>query len=390
MSQYGQVRSLVLVAVTCLMGALWVACGSNGAPNKSNENGADASAPPSDGQVTPTPDGPVGPGADAADAPFLVPDDGAAPSLLPPPAHGAFFGAFVGAEPETQTDPQSELLFTNEEALIGRKWVIDNRFYDDTIDWTGDRTKWDIAQHIVPLVTWQPSGNGHPLDEILAGSLDALITSRAQSAKALGAQILLRWGHEMNGNWYPWSGSESGGGDAGVLGDGGGEGGAGLSGPEKYVAAWRHVHDIFVQVGATNVVWIWCIIVTDVPSDPWNHWTNYYPGDAYVDWVGLDAYNWGSSSSCCVWESFTDLIDSPYQDYATRKPIMLPETASAEVGGDKGAWITAMHAAIVSQYTDIKAVVWFDINKETDWRIASSPSALAAYKAMALDPYFSP
>ena len=150
------------------------------------------------------------------------------------------------------------------------------------------------------------------------------------------------------------------------------------------------MHDIFVREGATNVVWIWCIIVTDVPSDPWNHWTNYYPGDAYVDWVGLDAYNWGSSSSCCVWESFTDLIDTAYQDYAPHKPIMLPETASAEVGGDKGAWITAMHQALTTQYTDIKGVVWFDINKETDWRIASSPSALAAYKAMALDPYFSP
>ena len=91
-------------------------------------------------------------------------------------------------------------------------------------------------------------------------------------------------------------------------------------------------------------------------------------------WVGLDAYNWGSSSTCCVWEIFADLIDSPYQDYVGKKPIMLPETASAEVGGDKGAWITDMHNVVETQYTEIHAVVWFDINKETDWRIASSPS----------------
>ncbi len=150
------------------------------------------------------------------------------------------------------------------------------------------------------------------------------------------------------------------------------------------------MHDLFVQVGATNVVWVWCINVADVPDAPWNHWTNYYPGDDVVDWVGLDAYNWGASSSCCIWTSFSDLVSSPYQDYAGKKPMMLPETASAEVGGDKGAWITAMHQDLKTTYTEIKGVVWFDINKETDWRIASSPSALAAYKAMALDPYFNP
>jgi beta-mannanase len=179
----------------------------------------------------------------------------------------------------------------------------------------------------------------------------------------------------MNGNWYPWAGANNGGANGG---------------PAKYVAAWKHVHDLFVQAGATNVIWVWCPLVTDVPAESWNHWTAYYPGDDYVDWVGLDAYNWGSSSSCCVWQSFDDLVDAPYQDYASKKPIMLPETASAEVGGDKAAWIDAMHQSLMTKYTAIHAVVWFDINKETDWRINSSPAALAAYDRMAQDPYFAP
>jgi endoglucanase len=169
------------------------------------------------------------------------------------------------------------------------------------------------------------------------------------------------------------------------------DGGVPSTGYGKYVAAWRHVHDIFVAEGATNVLWVWCPLVNDVPATPWNHWTDYYPGDAYVDWVGIDAYNWGSSSSCCVWQSFAALLTgSPYQDYAAKKPIMLPETASAEVGGNKAQWITDMHHDLMTEFRGIRAVVWFDINKETDWRIASSPSALAAYKAMALDPYFNP
>ena len=318
-----------------------------------------------------------------------------APSAKNPPAKGAYFGAFVGVGNNDQND------FTAEEQLIGRTWVIDNRFYSFE-DWINDRTKWDIAQNKIPLVTWEPH---EPLDEIIAGKHDDMLHQRAQGAKALGVEIFLRWGHEMNGNWYPWSGAQNGGSgiaDAGAGSDSGdagaseagsaeaGSGGSTMTGPEKYIAAWHHVHDLFVADGATNVVWIWCPLVDDVPAEPWNHWTKYYPGDDYVDWVGLDAYNWGSSSSCCTWESFDDLVDSLYSDYAGKKPLMLPETASAEVGGSKSAWINEMRGALKTKYTAIHAVVWFDINKETDWRIASSPATLAAYKAMALDPYFNP
>jgi beta-mannanase len=198
---------------------------------------------------------------------------------------------------------------------------------------------------------------------------------RAQGARDLKAEIFLRWGHEMNGDWYPWAGANN---------------GKAAGGAAKYIAAYRHVHDLFVADGATNVVWVWCPLVTDVPNESWNHWTNYYPGDAYVDWVGLDAYNWGTSSSCCTWQTFAELSTSLYGDYAGKKPLIIPETASAEFGGNKAAWITDFRQQLKTNFTAIKAVVWFDINKETDWRIASSPATLAAYKAMALDPFFRP
>ena len=287
------------------------------------------------------------------------------PSAKIPPTTGALLGAFVGIQPDDET------AFSAEEVLIQRHWVIDNRFYSFE-DWINDRTRWDIAQHKIPLVTWEPH---EPLDEIIAGKHDDVYHQRALGAKALGAEIFLRWGHEMNGNWYPWSGPMN---------------GAANGGAAKYIAAYHHAHDLFVADGATNVVWVWCPLVDDVPNESWNHWTNYYPGDAYVDWVGLDAYNWGTSSSCCQWEGFGDLIGSLYADYAGKKPMMLPETASAEVGGDKAAWINDMHTSLMATYPAIKAVVWFDINKETDWRIASTPNALAAYKSMALDAYFNP
>jgi len=293
-----------------------------------------------------------------------LPELEAPASAKVPPAEGALFGAFVGVGTESEVD------FAAEEELIGRRWVIDNRFYSFE-DWINDRTRWDIEKHKIPMITWEPH---EPLDEIIAGTHDVVFRARAEGARDLGAEIFLRWGHEMNGNWYPWSGAMNGGAD----------------GPAKYIAAYRHVHDLFAEVGADNVVWVWCPLVTDVPAEPWNHWTNYYPGDEYVDWVGLDAYNWGTSASCCVWQSFPILIALLYGDYAGKKPLILPETASTELGGSKAEWIREMHQALTTDYTAIKAVVWFDINKETDWRVASSSATLEAYKAMAHDPYFNP
>jgi hypothetical protein len=289
----------------------------------------------------------------------------APPSGHIPPANGALLGAFVGVGNNDTPD------FLAEEQLIDRRWVIDNRFYSYE-DFVNDRTRWDVAQKKLPLITWEPHW---PLDEIIAGTDDALFHMRAQGLRDLGVDVLLRFGHEMNGNWYPWAGANNGGANGG---------------PAKYIAAYRHVHDLFVADGATNVYWVWCPLVADVPAESWNHWTNYYPGDDYVDWVGMDAYNWGNSSSCCTWQSFGELVTDLYNDYAGKKPIIVPETSSAEVGGNKAAWIADLQQQLKTHFTAIKAVVWFDINKETDWRIASTPPTLAAYKAMALDPFFNP
>ena len=370
-----------------------VACSSSSPP---------ASAPPDASADGATPvDASTPKDAGVADAPIAPMDssflsaDAPPPSISPGslPAQGTYLGAFVdiidGYDAGAATDTDSEQRFVAAEELIGRKWVIDNRFYDDSTEFAGVRTQWDVQNQIIPMITWMPYGNGNPLVEIIQGLHDTAIHAEAQKAKALGVQIFMRWGHEMNGNWYPWGGYVNG--SAGDADGGLDDAGLPSSGPAKYVAAWQHVHDIFVAEGATNVIWVWCVNSQDVPNVPWNHWTNYYPGDAYVDWVGIDTYNWGSSNSCCVWQSFATLLTgSPYQDYAGKKPIIIPETASAEVGGDKGAWITAMHQDLKTDFSAIRAVVWFDINKETDWRINSSPSALAAYTAMALDTFFNP
>jgi endoglucanase len=163
------------------------------------------------------------------------------------------------------------------------------------------------------------------------------------------------------------------------------------------VAALKHVRAVFDRVGATNVRWVWCANVirpnSSLLSDDW-------PGDEYVDWVAADGYNFGAYR-CMGWQSFSSIFGQTYDELTrlTAKPLMIGETASNEdestgVGctvrpGDKPGWITqGFLTDLPKLFPRFRAVVWFDINKETDWRVNSSAASLAAFEQVARDPYF--
>jgi beta-mannanase len=222
-----------------------------------------------------------------------------------------------------------------------------------------------VAAHgSMPLITWEPwdpsAGANQPafaLSAIVAGNYDAYVRSWAKGLAAYGKPVLLRFAHEMNGTWYPWA--------------------RGINGntPAQYVAAWRHVHDLFAAAGAKNVQWVWS---PNVAWDAAAAFTSYFPGDAYVDWLGLDGYNWGGSG----WQSFVQVFGASYQSITalSAKPLMIAETASAEAGGSKAQWITdAFSTQIPTKYPRVQAVLWFNQNKENDWRIESSATAQRAF-----------
>lgn len=218
-----------------------------------------------------------------------------------------------------------------------------------------------------PFMTWEPfnPSNGvnqpeYQLAKITRGDFDAMVNRWAVQIKAWNRPMYLRFASEMNGDWFPWSVGQNG------------------NTAADYVAAYRHVHDIFKAKGVTNVKWVWNPN-TLIGGAPIN---NMYPGDAYVDMVGIDGYNWGTSTSWGQWQS-------PAQVYGptlaavraiTSRPIIIGETSSAEAGGNKAQWITEFFSYLKAN-TDIKAFVWFNLNKETDWRIESSAAAQAAFAA---------
>jgi mannan endo-1,4-beta-mannosidase len=227
-----------------------------------------------------------------------------------------------------------------------------------------------IRQHgAIPVFSWSsqsiPSSLDEPdfqLSDVIQGRYDDYIREFAEDARDWGHPFFLRFDWEMNGNWFPWS--------EGVNGNN----------PGEFVAAWRHVHDIFTSVGATNATWVWCPNVD--PSAKLQNVDALYPGDEYVDWTGLDGYNWGPKKG--GWTSFNNLYTATYHHIvdalAPSKPMLIGEMGSSESGGSKAGWISEALAAIPAEYPKIRGMLWFDtFDDGMDWPIETSTSASSAF-----------
>jgi len=265
------------------------------------------------------------------------------------------------------------------EALIGRSVTILSIYWSWGLGYSEVPREWMesiLRKGRRPLVTWEPwmlpddFNNPSPsiedprfkLTNILNGSFDEYIRFGAAAMKALPGRIYLRPMHEMNGNWYPWCGTTNG------------------NSPGEFILAWRHVHHIFSQEDVQNVDWVWCPYAISVPSE--QEISAYYPGDQYVDWLALDGYNWGDSRSWSSWQNFAHLFHDSYGALTalSDKPLMIAELGCAESGGSKSDWITEAHHHVTASFPRVKAVVWFNLDKECDWRIESSPDTLAAFR----------
>jgi len=235
----------------------------------------------------------------------------------------------------------------------------------------------------IPLLSWGPwkgqaYGKNQPkyaLQNIIDGKFDAYITGFAKAAKAWKHPFFLRFAHEMNGDWYSWSEVTNG------------------NSPGQYVQAWQHVHDIFTEVGASNVTWVWCpgrVMGRGVALD---NLQEMYPGDSYVDWAGMDGYNAGNDN--LGWQTFSEVFTPLYNKILsiTSQPIMIAETSCGELGGGhKSYWISdALSTQLPDNFPGVKALVWWNINndKTANWTIESSPSAQKAFATAIQSSYFS-
>lgn len=298
-----------------------------------------------------------------ADPAILLPEPGTA-------LHGVFIPDQKDGDAIPDQNPDDMLAYTE---LVGYRPNFQLIFFD----WT--YKTWDQLYRVIQryekageemtfMVGWEPRvfPESDVLNNIASGKQDRVIRNFAEGAKAYGKPIFLRWGHEMNGNWYSWSGAWN------------------KREPERYIAAWRHVYNLIEnEVGATNIIWVWGANCYSVPTEDWNAAQHYYPGDEYVDWVGCDFYgmkkDWGRTDP-------GPAIDQIYKLYGDRKPMMITESAAADekssdpgFGITKAGWIKLFFEAI-KERPNLRGFVWFNINKEADWRVNSDPESLEAFK----------
>ena len=223
------------------------------------------------------------------------------------------------------------------------------------------------------MLTWQPMSGKQPgcvrnytnltavpLNDIIRGDCDTYIRGFARDLKARPERYLLRFAPEMNiysSPWWPGNFNQ----DA-----------------SAFVQMWRHVHDVFASENVPNVEWVWAPNVESAPREAWNNRNNYYPGDQYVDWVGVDGYNWYTTLSQ-PWMTFSDIFDSAGFNYALKdftcrypKPQIIAEFASVEGPGGastKASWITDAFQKI-PEFPFVRATVWFN-----DYAFASPSGA---------------
>ena len=298
----------------------------------------------------------------------------------PPRVPTVALGAFIldRTPPIDGAAPMQAQAMTNYAAMVrGRPAIL--MWY---VKWSGRAFPAHDAQRVtdfgaMPMITWEAcntvrggpcqttTANEYSDANIARGFFDQYIRAWAQGAKAWGKPFLLRPMHEMNGNWYPWST---------------GANNPNHNTPDDYIAAWKHVHAIFDAVGVSNAMWVWSPNAgLPLAAD--------YPGDDVVDWVALDGYNWGSLQG--GWTSFRELFEGSYTEMLalTHKPLMIAETGCAP--GDKANWIDrAFLEDVPTRFPNVRAVVWFDMNKETDWRVNSDPASLAAWLRVTQSVYY--
>ena len=258
--------------------------------------------------------------------------------------------------------------------MFTQGWAVNSNF---------NRSDFDViaAHGMMPMMSWEPwdyhddtpDHNGvyptqpaYALKNIINGSFDSYIRSYAEGIKGLDYTIAIRFAHEMNGFWYPWGTNVNG------------------NQPGDYVKAWQHVHDIFTSIGATNVIWVWSPNIdytNSVKLKP------LYPGDAYVDWVGLSGYY--GTAGLQHYETFNQIFNRTLTDLATftKKPIIVSETAATNQSGLRTQWIENLFKELPA-HPNIIGFIWYEAVKELDWRITSPPSAGVAFTAGAASPFY--
>ncbi len=245
------------------------------------------------------------------------------------------------------------------EIMLGRQLDIIHWYMNWETEWDPALVGSVAAQRRIPMISWQP--HRQPVEGIAAGHYDDYIRRMAAGVRDFGRPVYMRPFPEMNGDWTGWNGN-----------------------PQALVTAWRRIWQIFETGGAHNVRWVWSPNVTDEPRTEANRMENYFPGEQYVDVLALDGFNWGTTRPAIGWRSAEQVFRTGYDRVIAlgRRPVWFAEIGSTDEGGSKAQWVNELLTNAHIWFPRLTAIVWFDEDKEADWRIGSSPGSLEAFRLL--------
>jgi mannan endo-1,4-beta-mannosidase len=212
----------------------------------------------------------------------------------------------------------------------------------------------DAYAHNAFLVT-DLDPKGVSIYSIIAGKQDAHLRLIASEVKSFGHPVVISFGHEMNGAFNTW--------------------GYKHVPPQKFIQAWRRIVTIFRSAGASNVTWLWTVNYESAGEGAIQNW---WPGAAYVNWVGIDGYYYGKNFT------FGNLFRPTMATIRTftKEPILISETAAGQVAGQAGKIDNLFTGA---SRNGVLGFLWFDLNQKGSywkqrWRIESHPTSVGTFK----------
>ena len=280
------------------------------------------------------------------------------------PATGCYVGAYVQLDPVVKDD------FSRFEQLTQKKHATYFRYSGYGTPFPTEWVARVKAAGAVPHIAWEPLEGLDPIKE------DDYLITWAEDARDADCPIFLRFASEMNGTWMPYSGD-----------------------PKKYVQKFRLVHDVMERI-APNVAMVWCVFATPIRTI-----TRYYPGDEYVDWVGVNIYSvhrHDGDPNKPAGEDPRHLLEFVYETYADRKPIQISEYAATHYcrATDQKlvdfaiGRMSVLYASLPKQLTRVKMINWFSVDAAADrladnnYALTSEERVLETYARLVSHPHF--
>ncbi|UCC67136.1 MAG: beta-mannanase [Armatimonadota bacterium] len=316
-------------------------------------------------------------------------------SRVAPPAAGKLYhGVYPGGTTGEEDDITREQVESYERAVgknvawvaFSHNWYRSTAFPRETAEWIREMGSLPYVRLMLREEENRASDR-FSLEAVLQGRLDAQLRAWGRGAREFGTPLIVEFGTECNGEWFPWNGLHHGAGRRDGFGDPGKP-----DGPERFAAAYRHIVEVVRGEGASNITWVFHVDATDDPDVSWNRFENYYPGDEYVDWVGVSAYGPQQPTDDEA-ESFREQMDGCYprlERLAKTKPVIVAEfgcTAGSPAARPEKWAAAALDGILGGRWPRVMGFSWWnerwenDDNPEHDttMRVEDTPALAAVF-----------